>query len=191
MNIEILVVKTLESKEILWSEGIEESNTEVQIILPRKIFSEKDISLIKDDQTVFSSNIFDGDSEFINLGQMKAYVVENVSFSNFKIENMSRDITYDDFIFQNIDYNKAVGCIVAYHKDTKELLFAEGTEVDGYKFHQVSLPINKITDKELCDLQEIFPSSKTSKESIWLGDIEAKDYHTNLDNLFIGQVYLK
>lgn len=195
MKVHVLVVKKLSSmfESVIWSEAVEDGSTKVQVIIPRKLFTEAEIKDIKKDKTLLQKNIFKGDSEYVNLGSIEAYTLKGLSFDNFRIEMFDKEISHDDLITGKIeDYSNVVSALVVYKKDTKELVWAEGTEVDGYDYHQMTLPINLFSDKDIADLKERNSFVKFNEKSIYFGECEAKDfYDDSLESVFIGKVSFK
>jgi hypothetical protein len=141
MKISAIVGIDKRTNTILFSDGIEESNVFVQPIIPRSVFTVAEVQDFKDDILPFSSRewLNNPESDNVNLG-------EEVSFSltcdleNLKIEILEFDLTIYDFVSVT-DYNKTdeISVLIAYDNQTNELLFAEGTDPDGYRYHQLTL----------------------------------------------------
>jgi hypothetical protein len=193
MKVHVLVVKKLSSMfdSVIWSEAVEDDNTEVQVIIPRSLFTEAEIKDIKKDKTLLPKHIFKGNSEHVNLGDNKASLLKGLSFDNFKIEMFDKEISHDDFITSKIeDYSKVVSALVVYKKDTKELVWAEGTEIDGYDYHQMTLPNSLFSDKDIAKLKEENTNIEFNENSVYFGNCEAKDfYNDSLESVFIGKVF--
>lgn len=189
MKINIVQAKTNDGK-VIWSEAVEDSNTRIQIIVERKFFTEQELLDIENGKTTLSQHSYDPLSDFVNFGDAKAYHFTSVKFENFFVEMIEKDISVDDFVFGDVDYTKVVAAMVVYNTETKEMIFAEGSEIDGYDYHQVTLPKDIFTSEELSQLIEEDGYVKDEGDSIYLGEREAKDFSNEVGNIYIGLKYI-
>lgn len=200
MKVSILVVvsKVLGSNKIIWASGIEDGYTDVQVIIPKNLFTDEEILSISSGKTRLPNNIFKNktDSNFVNLGCSDARHYDGLDFTNFKIEIISKEISCNDFIIGDFDRSQIeksiIAAFVVFSKKTQELFFAEGTDVDGYAYHQLYVPTSAFSAKDLELVKEHYFNSNIGKESVYLGEAEAKDlYCDKFENLFVGKVYIK
>lgn len=138
MKISAIVAKDISKKTILAIEGIEESDTRIQMIVPRNVFTENEIKEFKEDELVFNPAQWDynPESNNVNLGETTAYNI-TCELEKLEIEIIQLDVSM--YNLKSTMYNKdnEVAVLVVYHNETNELLFAEGTDSDGYRYHQV------------------------------------------------------
>ena len=189
MKINIVQAKTNDGK-VIWSEAVEDSNTRVQIIVERKFFTQQELLDIENGKTALSQHSYDPLSDYVNFGDAEAYHFTSVKFENFFVEMVGRDISVDDFVVSDVDYTKVVAAMVVYNTQTKEMFFAEGSEIDGYDYHQVSLPKDIFTNEELSQLIEEDGFVKDEGDRIYLGEREAKDFPAEIGNIYIGLKYI-
>ena len=189
MKINIVQAKTNDGK-VIWSEAVEDSNTRVQIIVERKFFTQQELLDIENGKTALSQHSYDPLSDYVNFGDAEAYHFTSVKFENFFVEMVERDISVDDFVVSDVDYTKVVAAMVVYNTQTKEMFFAEGSEIDGYDYHQVSLPKDIFTNEELSQLIEEDGFVKDEGDRIYLGEREAKDFPAEIGNIYIGLKYI-
>ena len=61
-----------------------------------------------------------------------------------RLIHVQKELSWEDFLDNNINYDKALAALIVTRKDTDEIIFAEGTDIDGYEYHQMKLPIADI-----------------------------------------------
>lgn len=173
MEITALVVKDAKTNEVLFVEGIEDSSNTVQIIIPLKNLSEKFFQLLLKDKTPFNSRLckeLKPLSKCINLGEITAYsavgTYEDIIVSIEKYQVPSIDQFSRNFSVSN----NMIAVLLVYSKETKEILFAEGTDPDGYRYHQVFIPNSELYISESDYIDEFY-----SLKSVLGKELEAKN----------------
>lgn len=189
MKINIVQAKTNNGK-VIWCEAVEDSTTSVQIIVSKEYFTEQELISIEDGKTALNKRTYDPLSDFVNFGDAEAYNFTSVKFENFFVEMIEKEISVDDFVVGQVDYTKVIAAMVVYNTKTKEIFFAEGSEVDGYDHHQVTLPREIFTNEELSQLIKEDSYVKDEGYSIYLGEREAKDFPAEVGNIYIGLRYI-
>lgn len=189
MKINIVQAKTNDGK-VIWSEAVEDSCTRVQIIVSKNFFTDQELIDIENGKTELSKHSYNPLSDYINFGDAEAYHFTSVKFENFFVEMIEKEISVDDFVVGQVDYTKVIAAMVVYNTKTKEIFFAEGSEVDGYDHHQVTLPREIFTNEELSQLIKEDSYVKDEGYSIYLGEREAKDFPAEVGNIYIGLRYI-
>lgn len=190
MNINVFLVRNSQN-EVVFQAAVEDSDTTIQVILPSSMFSKEEKELIESDKTIFSQHAFKDDSDYCNLGELKVhYMIGNKQLPSFTFEMIKKDISYDDFLDNNINYDKAMAVLTAYRKDTNEIIFAEGTDIDGYYYHQMRLPISEFSIADVEYLLNHDGFVEIEGEFIDFKERECKDFFNDeLENIHIGKEY--
>ena len=183
MLVKILTLKEIYTNKVIWSEGIEDGDTNVQVTIPLNLFTEDEIELVKSDQTMLSSSIFNDITKYSDMvctNEMMARHLVDEKFSKFSFEIIEREISMVKRVsvspstyLQQADYFKA---LVVYNRKTDEILFAEGTDSDGYQYHQVNIPLDKLSECSKSDLITCSCFAKEEGNTLCLGEHEAKDH---------------
>lgn len=141
MKVSVIKATDKRTNTILFAEGIEDSSTSVQVIVPRSIFTFEEIADIKADKYLFSGSNWNVNpsSDYFNMGDSDAYHFL-CDLTNLKIEIVEVSVENIDFL-EKYDYNDndLVSVLTVRNNETKEIIFAEGTDIDGYGNHYLTI----------------------------------------------------
>jgi len=141
MKISSIVATDKRTGKIVFAEGIEESNVNVQVIIPRNLFTSTEISAFLSNELRFSADLWHDNpkSDNVNLGEASAYTFVS-DLENLKIEIVEHEVDASK-LFEARDHSDsyAISGLFIVEKSTGDVIFAEGTDGDGYAFHQISL----------------------------------------------------
>lgn len=183
MNITVIKATDKRTNTVVFAEGIEDSSCNVQIIVPRNLFTPEEVVSFKADELLFSAERWgDVHSENVNLGCSDAHCF-TCELTNLKIEIVNVDIKDISFLSTvNYNDNNLVAVLTVTKKSDNEIIFAEGTDPDGYGYHQVSF------DKTLVDATDS-PDDEFLLSYLLGKEIEAKDIAGDYKNVKIQTQY--
>ena len=79
---------------------------------------------------------------------------------------------------------------MAYRKDNDKIIFAEGTDIEGYEYHQMRLPISEFSIADVENLLKHDGFIEIDGEYIDFKERECKDFfNDNFDNIVICKEY--
>lgn len=193
MKIQILTLRNTETNQIIWTQGIEDENTGLEVSIPKNLFSQSDISIIKNDESILCRTLFDNDSDIVSTNEIMAKHLVQESLSNLSFEIIEKEIsniseTISNCIFQ-LNSPNYISSLVVYKKDSGELIFAQGTQSKGEQWHKVSLPVEQLSEYEMKDLITCSTDSKIIDNILFLGEFEAQEHLYFSDTLIIDIVH--
>lgn len=131
MNIQALVVKANDGK-ILFAEGIEDAHTETQICVPLEHVTESFLNEVSSGKTIFTRPL-NGSAIYAETQARKL----SGQYGSFSVE--ITDITLPPLadLLPSAPDGIYFSVLIAVRKSTGEILFAEGTDPDGYRDHHI------------------------------------------------------
>lgn len=167
MQVTIIKATDKRTSKIVFVEGLEDSTIEVQVIVPVSVFSKDEYSKLESGlslEPIGEVNL-NKDSKFINLGNDRAYNF-TCNLENLKIEVVDIDLDSISFLEGISQNNNTVAVLTVVDKSTNKIVFAEGTDCDGYNSHQLTIP-----SELLCEKSKIFLSNNFEVKHL-TGDYE-------------------
>lgn len=131
MNIQALVVKSRDGK-LLFAEGIEDDYTCTQIVLPSKHATKSFLAEIAPGGSVFKLQS-DGSTVYAE-SQARKLVGQ---YDSFSVEIIDIPLPPLADLLEKAPDGLYASVLIAVDKSTGEVLFAEGTDPDGYREHHI------------------------------------------------------
>lgn len=190
MKVNVFLIKNSKN-EIIFQTGVEDSDTTVKPYFPKKHLTEEEIDLIKNDKTIFSKYSFLDEYQNCNFGEMSVHkIIGNTQLPSLSFELVQKELFWEDFLDNNINYDKALAALIAIRKDTDEIIFAEGTDIDGYEYHQMKLPISQFSISDIENLLQHDGFIEIDGEFVDFKERECKDFfNESLDYIYIRKEY--
>lgn len=190
MKVNVFLIKNSKN-QVIFQTGVEDSDTTVKPYFPKRYLTEEEINLIKNDETIFSKYSFSEENQNCDLGEIPVHkIVNNTQLSSLSFELVQKELSWEDFLDNNINYDKALAALVAYRKDNDKIIFAEGTDIEGYEYHQMKLPISEFSIADVENLLKHDGFIEIDGEYIDFKERECKDFfNDNFDNIVICKEY--
>ena len=146
----IIVLKAIDKRTntILFTEGLEDTADPVQVIVPSNVYTEVELEYIKKEYKVNTTR------KLINLGNDVSANLLVCDLTHLKIEIVYIDLK--DIVFVPKYDDSLITVLTATNKETKEIIFAEGTDPDGYGTHLITIDKALISDTEVTNDLELF-----------------------------------
>lgn len=190
MKVNVFLIKNSKN-QVIFQTGVEDSDTTVKPYFPKRYLTEEEINLIKNDETIFSKYSFSEENQNCDLGEIPVHkIVNNTQLSSLSFELIQKELSWKDFLDNNINYDKVLAALIVTRKDTNEIIFAEGTDIDGYEYHQMKLPLSEFSIADIENLLRHDRFIEINDEYVNFLERECKDfYNDNLDYIYIRKEY--
>tara|TARA_Y100001960_G_C14783779_1_gene889169 strand:- start:21668 stop:22249 length:582 start_codon:yes stop_codon:yes gene_type:complete len=190
MKVNVFLIKNSKN-EVIFQTAVEDLDAIVKPYFSEKHLTKEEIELIQGDKTILSLCSFlngSGSFDFYEISVHK--IVGYTQLPSLSFELIQKELSWKDFLDNNINYDKALAALIVTRKDTDEIIFAEGTELDGYEYHQMKLPLSEFSIADIENLLKHDRFIEIDGEYVNFLERECKDfYNDNLDYIYIRKEY--
>lgn len=136
MNSILYISSRTADNSIISLNGLPSSSDYASLSVPKSLFSDFEADEFKKDNLLFSKYDWNeiSDTLYINF----KYDWNNLVFSQISFSSHKKEVNFSDIVTESFPDFPTVSALVAYNNKTNTILFAEGTDIDGYTKHTIT-----------------------------------------------------